>query len=120
MTIHPNRTESYRFSVTNDQDGLVHVNQLRKEIRIFNLEEKIKALNDPTHLPQVAKIDIFGRLGKNNPNAQGYRDACKKQRSLGWGFGAGAYQRIAIKDAATLDVYVRKYYSMKPYTLAQL
>jgi hypothetical protein len=109
MTIHPNRTESYRFSVTNDNTGLEHIAQLRKEIRIFNLEEKIKSLSDPTHLRQVAKLDIFGRLGKNNPNAQDYRDVAKKQRSLGWGFGASAYQRIAIKDAATLDVYVRAF-----------
>lgn len=109
MTIHPNRTESYRFSVANDNNDLAHIVQLRKEIRIFNLQEKIKALSKHGHQRRVAKVDVFGRLGKNNPNAQGYRDACKKQRSLGWGFGAGAYQRIAIKDAATLDVYVRTY-----------
>jgi hypothetical protein len=108
MKIHPNRTESYRFSATNDAEGCAHIAQLRKEIRILNLEEKIKSLKDSSHVRKVSKVDIFGRLGKNNVNAQSYRDAAKKQRKT-WGFGAYAYQRIAIADAATLDVYVRTY-----------
>ncbi len=119
MTIHPNRTESYRFSVTNDNTGRAHIAQLKNEIRIFNLEQKIKALKDSSYIRQVSKIDIFGRLGKNNANAQKYRDAAKTQRNT-WGFGASAYQRIDLADASTLDVYVRTHNyqnAMSPYEI---
>jgi hypothetical protein len=99
------RSDNYRFTTTNDTAGHDKIAQLRKEISIWNLEEKLKSLKDPNIIRHTAKVDLFGRLGKNNPNAQGYRDSAKKNKNR-W-FGAGAYQRIAIADAATLDVYVR-------------
>ena len=120
MTIHPNRTESYRFSVTNDNTGRAHIAQLKNEIRIFNLEQKIKALKDSSYIRQVSKIDIFGRLGKNNANAQKYRDARRGRVSSRAWFGAHAYQRIDLADASTLDVYVRTHNyqnAMSPYEI---
>lgn len=108
MTTHLNRSENYRFTVNNDAEGQVRIAQLRKEVRIFNAEERLKALKDSSYARQIAKVDIFGRLGKNNANAQRYRDAAKKQREnfiAHW--GANPYQRIAMADAVTIDSYVR-------------
>ena len=99
------RSDNYRFTISNDIEGHEKIAQLRKEISIFNLEEKIKSLKDPNIIRHTAKVDLFGRLGKNNPNAQRYRDLAKKNKNQ-W-CGAGAYQRIAIEDATTIDVYVR-------------
>ena len=108
MTTHTNRSENYRFTVNNDAEGHIHIAQLRKQARIFNAEERLKALKDSSYARQIAKVDIFGRLGKNNVNAQSYRDAAKKQRENFIAYwGANPYQRVAIADAKTIDCYLR-------------
>lgn len=108
MTTQTNRSENYRFTVNNDAEGHIHIAQLRKQVCIFNAEERLKALKDSSYARQIAKVDIFGRLGKNNTNAQSYRDAAKKHReNFMRNWGASPYQRIAIADAKTIDCYVR-------------
>ena len=52
------------------------------------------------------RVVLKGRLGKDNPNAQKYKDAAKANK--GRGYGAHAYQTIKKSDAAHHDVYVYK------------
>ena len=95
------RTNTYCFSVVNSDGGRVELENLRKEVKIFNAEERLKELKDPSYEGRVRKVAVFDRLGKNNPNAAKYRAANK-----GW---RNAYARIRIADAATLDVYMAEF-----------
>lgn len=95
------RSSNYKFTVNNDCEGLNKIRQLQKEAKIFNAEERLKEMKDPGYQPKIRRIAQYGRLGKNNPNAQKYRDANHTWRN--------AYQRILLEDAATIDVYVGTY-----------
>jgi hypothetical protein len=94
-----NRARNYRTTVNNDAEGKAELNKIRLETKIFNAEEKLKALKDSSYRPIVKRISVYGRLGKNNPNAHKYRTANR------YSFN-NAYARIRIEDAATLDIYV--------------
>lgn len=99
------RSKTYNSTVTNDFEGLSVITQIRLEAKIFNLQEKIKGLSDSSYSCKHKRIALFGRLGKNNPNAHVYRTLAAKQRKTNW-FGAHAYQRISMKHAATIDIYM--------------
>jgi hypothetical protein len=99
--VKPRRANTYCFTVNNTEGGKGEIENFRKECKIFNAEERIKALKEPGYVPKVKKIAVYGRLGKDNPNAAEYRAANK-----GW---RNAYARIRIEDAATLDVYCGTY-----------
>lgn len=58
------------------------------------------------HKGSSNRVVLKGRLGKDNPNAQKYKDAAKANK--GRGYGAHAYQTIKKSDAAHHDVYVYK------------
>ena len=104
-TIHTNRTDSYLFSVQNDAAGHAHISEIRQRTRIHNAEQRLLAMQDPSYKPKFLKIEVKGRLGKNNPNAMIYRSAAQARMPRGWNFGGHAYQNIAPKHGATLDVY---------------
>lgn len=100
------RSSTYVGTVDNRVIGKLEIDELRHEAKIFNAEERLKALKNPGYEPKIRKVAICGRLGKNNPAAATY-----KERNRGsW---RNAYQRIALKDAATLDIYVTTYVKRK-------
>ena len=99
------RSTNYLKSIVNDQSALAEVRRVQTSARVFNLEQKLAQAKDPTHVRFVQKVDYYGRLGKNNPAALEYRHLAAKQRA-NFTWGTQAYSRIAIKDAATIDIYV--------------
>jgi hypothetical protein len=104
-TTHTNRTGSYLFSVQNDTAGHAHIAEIRQKTRVHNAEQRLMALQDPSYKPTFLKIEVKGRLGKNNPNAMIYRERAKSIMAARFHFGSHAYQNIALKHGATLDVY---------------
>lgn len=107
MIKHPNRTGTYLGSITNDAVGLAELAQVRAENKVHNATERLLKLKDPTYKSKLKRVVAFGRLGKNNPNADKY----KAVRQHGWGWSnIGNYQYIAKEDAATLDIYIHTEY----------
>jgi hypothetical protein len=106
MIKHPNRTETYLGSITNDSAGLAELAQIRAENKVHNANERLLKLKDPTYRSKLKRVVAFGRLGKNNPNSAKYKVA----RNRGWGFCCSNYQYIAKADAATLDIYIHTEY----------
>lgn len=104
-TVNTNRSANYLKSIVNDQTAKDEILKVRADARIFNLEQKLAQAKNPAHIRLVQKVDVYGRLGKNNPAAVEYRERAQKQRR-NYNFGANPYQRIAIKDAATVDIYI--------------
>lgn len=104
-TTHTNRTDSYLFSVQNDTEGHAHIAEIRQKTRVHNAEQRLMALQDPSYKPEFLKIEVRGRLGKNNPNAMIYRRRAQARLPRGWNFGGHPYQNIDPTHAATLDVY---------------
>ena len=92
------RTKNYFATANNDAEGLAAIKELRKTIKIQNLIDRTMALQDPNFVPITRRVSLYGRLGKNNPNSDVYR----------YKFGNG-YQRIDIKHAATIDIYVTQF-----------
>lgn len=105
-----NRSTNYLKTVINDQSGIAELRRVQASARVFNLEQKLLQEKDPAHRRLVQRVDRFGRLGQNNPAAVNYRARAASFRESGRWFGANVYQRIAIADAATIDIYVRTYY----------
>ena len=95
-TKHPRRSNAYQFSIPNNAEGLEALEEYRKIAKVFNAEQRLLKIKDPTHEQLFWKVAVFGRLGKKNPNAVKY------QQRPSW---RNPYQRIAREDAATLDVY---------------
>jgi hypothetical protein len=104
-TIHTNRTGAYLFSVQNDAKGLAQIVEIRQQNRRHNAAQRLLALQDPSYKPKILKIEVRARLGKNNPNAMIYRERAKSLMAARFHFGSHAYQNIAPKHGATLDVY---------------
>jgi len=103
-----NRSANYLKTIDNDQSAIAEIRRVQASARVFNLEQKLAHAKDPKHVRLVQRVDYFGRLGKNNPAARGYQERAEKQRR-NYNFGANPYQRIAIKDAVTVDIYIRTY-----------
>ena len=101
-----NRSETYLKTIANDSYAAETIAAVRAGARAFNRAEKAIAAvsTNPHHIRLTKKVDVFGRLGKNNPAALDYQARAQKNRQ-NYCF-ANPYQRIAIKDAATLDIYV--------------
>ena len=102
-----NRSTNYLKTVINDQSGIAELRRVQASARIFNLEQKLMQEKNPNHIRLVQRVDRFGRLGQNNPAAIAYRERAASFRERGRWFGANVYQRIAIADAATIDIYIR-------------
>jgi hypothetical protein len=100
------RSTTYRFTVPNTPAGLAKIADLREAVRFENAVIRKQAWNAKVenvnpHRPLRMKVAVFGRLGKDNPNRDEYRLSGRYN----------AYQRIAIRHAATLDVYVNDVYT---------
>jgi hypothetical protein len=108
MIKHPNRTGTYLGSITNDAAGLAELAQVRAENKVHNATERLLKLKDPTYRSKLKKVVAFGRLGKNNPNAEKYK-APRPHGFCPWS-KVGNYQYIAKADAATLDIYIHTEY----------
>jgi len=103
-----NRSSNYLKTIVNDQSATTEIRRVQASARVFNLEQKLMQEKNPDHIRLVQRVDYFGRLGKNNPAAVNYRERAEKQRRGRCNyFGANPYQRIAIADAATVDIYIR-------------
>lgn len=90
------RSENYQFTAkAGDKDG----------------ERRIKRLKDVVHAfaPNKFQVKSRGRLGKDNPNAQKYKDRAKESKDVRSRVGGvHAYHDIDKKDAAHHDVYLRQ------------
>lgn len=102
-----NRSANYLKTIINDQFAIAEIRRVQASARIFNLEQKLLQEKDPAHIRLMQRVDYFARLGKNNPAAVSYREQAASYRKSGRLFGAGVYQRIAMKDAASIDIYIR-------------
>jgi hypothetical protein len=105
MIVKNKRTHTYKGTVNNDAEGLAELAVLRQEIKTENAGERLKALLTPGHKPKLKRVLVFGRLGKNNPNAAKYKSGETKV----WRW-SNAYQYIRKADAATLDLYIHPVY----------
>ena len=93
MEIKSNRTEAYRFTIDlRDENDMKYLHDFRGMVKSSNKISKLKH-----------RVELKGRLGKNNPNSQKYRDDYN-HRGPGW--KQGAYQRIRLEDAQFADVYL--------------
>jgi hypothetical protein len=113
-----NRSTNYLKTIVNDQSGIAEFRRVQASARIFNLEQKLAQAKNPTHIRLVQRVDCFGRLGKNNPAAVAYRERAAQRRACGRWFDANVYQRIAIADAATIDIYIRTIHHKDQYNWA--
>jgi hypothetical protein len=100
-----NRSVNYLKTIINDKTAKDEILKVQTAAKIFNLEQKLAQAKDPNYARLVQRVDVYGRLGKNNPAALEYRRVAAYQRTK-FTYGAHSYQRIAIKDAATIDIYV--------------
>lgn len=68
-------------------------------------EKKLQDLKDSVK-GTSQRVLMKGRLGKDNPNAQKYKDAAAAAKKHGKTYGAAAYQTIRKADAKHFDIYV--------------
>ncbi len=100
------RSETYLKTIVNDSYAAETIAAVRAGARAYNRAEKAIASvsTNPHHTRLTKKVDVFGRLGKNNAAAASYRERAEKNRR---NYSCrNPYQRIAIADAATIDIYV--------------
>ena len=91
-THHKGRTDAYLGTVDHHSAIGKHiVDSLRRECKRRN---KLS----PSHVKRYVKLQ--GRLGKDNPNADKYRDRGK------YCFGSHSHQCIKLADAAHADIYI--------------
>lgn len=95
-----NQTKRITFTVTNDASGNETIKQLRKEVKAHNLVERSKEVLDSNYVATFKRVDLYGRLGKNNPNSHKYKKGGVHAHWLG-----GA-PRILLADSAKIAVYV--------------
>lgn len=98
------RTGSYVGTVLNNEEGLAEIKALRDEMKVSNAAERAKVKKNGAYQPSINRVMIFGRMGKNNPNAEKYKDMARTHKnSL---YGASPYQYIAKADAQSFDIYI--------------
>jgi hypothetical protein len=97
MTTQTKRTV---FTVANDASGNETIKQLRKEVKAHNLVERSKEVLDPTYIATFKRVDLYGRLGKNNPNSSKYKKGGPRSSFF------GATPRVLLTDAVKIAVYV--------------
>ena len=95
-----NQTKRTAFTVTNDSSGHETIQRLRKEVKAHNLIERSKEVLDPTYVATFRRVDLYGRLGKNNPNSQKYKRGGPRSSLF------GATPRVILADSAYIAVYV--------------
>ena len=94
--------------VNNDEEGKKVIAELRAQAKAHNLIERAKEILDPDYKATFKRIDLFGRLGRNNPNRHKY--SVNGKRTIFY-----KAIRISLKDAAYIAIYcnniVRNKYS---------
>lgn len=83
--------------IMNTEDGRGRLSKIRFFIRIHNLIERSQAGLDPSYVPKLLRVDVYGRLGKNNPMSEKYNRR---------GFYVFPTTRISMKDSAWFKVYI--------------
>jgi hypothetical protein len=89
-----------QLTVNNDADGKKIIQHLRTLVKAHNLVERSKETLDPDYSGKFKRVDLYGRLGKNNPNRHKYSKGGEKANRFG-----GA-TRISLDDAAHVSIYV--------------
>ena len=56
------------LKVKNDNQGWNVIKHHRVTAKAYNLRERANELTIPGYEPVFMRVDLFGRLGKNNPN----------------------------------------------------
>jgi hypothetical protein len=84
--------------VDNNEQGKKIIAELRIAAKAHNLMERAKETLDPSYKAVFKRVDLFGRLGRNNPNRHKY--SVTGRRSI-------FYRpiRIAMQDASYIAVY---------------
>jgi len=96
-----NRSGTYQFTVYRDVIGKIpqgQIDELRKEIKILNLKNRILKLENPNARVPRLRVRVRGRLGKNSPYSPLYRRGGKLHRYTS--------QDIRIEHSERVDVYV--------------
>jgi hypothetical protein len=84
--------------VDNNEHGKKIIASLRIQAKAHNLMERAKETLDPSYEAVFKRVDLFGRLGRNNPNRYKYSVVARRRgyrRSL----------RISMQDAQYIAVY---------------
>lgn len=92
-------TQRTILKVENNTDGKAIIAHLRREAKIHNMKERVREMETPGYEGRFKRVDLFGRLGKNNPNRHKY--SIRNRRSI-----FRSHTRIRLEDAAQIAVYV--------------
>ena len=92
-------TQRTILRVENNEDGKAVISHLRREAKIHNMKERVKEMETPGYVGAFKRVDLYGRLGKNNPNRHKY--SLHSGRSI-----FRTHTRIALEDASHIAVYV--------------
>jgi len=84
--------------IDNNAHGKQIIDELRNKAKAHNLMERAKELLDPAYEAVFKRVDLFGRLGRNNPNRGKYSRA-----GLRSPFGRAI--RIPLEDSQYIAVY---------------
>lgn len=84
--------------VNNNAEGKRIIAELRAEAKAHNLTERAKETLDPNYKGVFKRVDLFGRLGRNNPNRHKYSVTSRRSRFY-------RAVRIALEDASYIAVY---------------
>lgn len=92
------RTSSYIGTFHYESaDDMLQLSELRKMVMNLNRMLKEDGYN------YRFRLSVQGRMGKNNPNAQKYKNPNRR-------FGGHRYQRIQLADASRVDAYIHRRY----------
>jgi hypothetical protein len=92
-------TQRTILKVENTEAGKQYIAQLRNEVKAHNLKERATELLTPGYVAKLKRVDLFGRLGKNNPNRHKYS-------IRGGRYSFKSQARIDLKDSAYIAIYV--------------
>jgi hypothetical protein len=92
-------TQRTVLRVKNNEAGKQYIEQLRNEVKAHNLRERLKEMESPDYVGKFKRVDLYGRLGKNNPNRHKY--SISSRRSI-----FRSHTRIRLEDASHIAVYI--------------
>jgi hypothetical protein len=92
-------TQRTILKVENNTDGKAVISNLRREAKIHNMKERVKEMESFDYVGKFKRVDLYGRLGKNNPNRHKY--SIFSGRSI-----FRSHTRIRLEDASHIAVYI--------------
>jgi|688.fasta_scaffold348029_2 hypothetical protein len=92
-------TQRTVLRVKNNEAGKQYIEQLRNEVKAHNLRERLKEMESFDYVGKFKRVDLYGRLGKNNPNRHKY--SIFSGRSI-----FRSHTRIRLEDASHIAVYI--------------